>query len=354
MAKEKCLNCGCGIGDLETPYVWHERIVCRACYAKLQPKSGMSKWIALVATTVAVGIAAFAIIRSVGPKPPSGDGSSSITSGSQQAANPRAVTSAGPPNVVPATAQKNLSSDSSAEVLARVATENERARQQAATLAAENERLRLQTAALAATPPPTAAIQSPPKLGRLIGSAWLTTNGGASNLMRGLQVTVLTPTIDSRPIVATAVAGIPRLQKEIDASKSLMLDAPPDLLEGFKRDLLDDQARIARIQKLVSNPPPTLDLAQAYSYLKDGSVTSANRANEIPDLPLARITVRYTKTNVDGKYTIADLAPGDYYIYASFISSSMGVDWLIPVQITAGEEKTLDLDNTNAATVRNH
>jgi hypothetical protein len=36
-----------------------------------------------------------------------------------------------------------------------------------------------------------------------------------------------------------------------------------------------------------------------------------------------------------------------------FVSSSMGVDWLVPIRINAGEETTVDLDNDNAATVRN-
>jgi hypothetical protein len=32
VAKDKCTNCGSEIGDLETPYVWQDRIVCRPCY----------------------------------------------------------------------------------------------------------------------------------------------------------------------------------------------------------------------------------------------------------------------------------------------------------------------------------
>jgi hypothetical protein len=54
MAPEKCLNCGCSIGDLETPYIWNGRVVCRSCYAKLQPKSVVRKWTVLVAACVAV------------------------------------------------------------------------------------------------------------------------------------------------------------------------------------------------------------------------------------------------------------------------------------------------------------
>jgi hypothetical protein len=52
--KEKCLNCGCGIGELETPFVWNERVVCRSCFKKLQPKSGMSKGAILAVAIVAI------------------------------------------------------------------------------------------------------------------------------------------------------------------------------------------------------------------------------------------------------------------------------------------------------------
>ena len=73
MAKEKCLNCGRGIGDLETAYIWNERIVCRSCYVKLQPRSGVSKGLLLVLGTVvvaAIGGAAFWISGPTRPPAP--------------------------------------------------------------------------------------------------------------------------------------------------------------------------------------------------------------------------------------------------------------------------------------------
>jgi hypothetical protein len=341
VVQEKCQNCGGGIGELETPHVWNERIVCRSCHAKLQPKSWMRKWTILGCAIVAVGIATFLIVRSVVP---------SVR------------------DAVPVNAQSNLTSDSAAQQLAKVAAENEMLRQQAVAEAAENEKIRQQIAALTAAPPPPVPAQAPPQSGRLTGSAWLTTNGGASNLMRGLNVAVLTPTIDSRPIVAMALAGIPNLQKEMDFDKSSIaeqkqLDAninesadTDELLKDHENDLAADQARIDRINRLASNPPPTLNLKQAYSFLKDGADTYENGANAIPNVPLvfAGNIVKSGKTNVDGKYIITDVAPGNYYIYALFGSSSMGVDWLVPIQINAGEETTVDLDNDNAATVRNN
>ncbi|MEA2707995.1 MAG: hypothetical protein QOF78_596 [Phycisphaerales bacterium] len=37
MQLETCANCGERIGELETPHVWNERIVCERCHVKLSP-----------------------------------------------------------------------------------------------------------------------------------------------------------------------------------------------------------------------------------------------------------------------------------------------------------------------------
>jgi hypothetical protein len=61
MPKEKCLNCGCAIGDLETPYLFDERIVCKSCYSKLQPASRIGKRGVVVGGVVIAVIACVAI-----------------------------------------------------------------------------------------------------------------------------------------------------------------------------------------------------------------------------------------------------------------------------------------------------
>jgi len=50
---EECANCGDQIGKLETPYVWRERIVCRACHAKLSIGNGAPNSPALRSTATA-------------------------------------------------------------------------------------------------------------------------------------------------------------------------------------------------------------------------------------------------------------------------------------------------------------
>jgi hypothetical protein len=36
---ERCANCGAVIGNLEKPYLWSEKVVCAACFARLQQQT---------------------------------------------------------------------------------------------------------------------------------------------------------------------------------------------------------------------------------------------------------------------------------------------------------------------------
>ena len=86
--------------------------------------------------------------------------------------------------------------------------------------------------------------------------------------------------------------------------------------------------------------------------LESGHVVSETQKEVGAKLPLQGTICKETKTNVEGKYLITDVDPGRYYIYASFESDSLWVEWLIPLEIKAGEEKSVDLDNDNAARIR--
>jgi len=60
-AVEKCCNCGCEIGDLETPDIWGNAIVCAKCRQKLSGKLSGS-WAFRVAAAVAVVFAIGAVV----------------------------------------------------------------------------------------------------------------------------------------------------------------------------------------------------------------------------------------------------------------------------------------------------
>lgn len=51
---ENCGNCGATIGELETPYVYGGHVVCRSCYAKLQPKDKRARLLISVASATLV------------------------------------------------------------------------------------------------------------------------------------------------------------------------------------------------------------------------------------------------------------------------------------------------------------
>ena len=65
---EKCENCGTTIGDLETPYVWRERVICGKCLL-IEGENMKRKW-AFIASLICNAIMLLLVvvieIRAVG------------------------------------------------------------------------------------------------------------------------------------------------------------------------------------------------------------------------------------------------------------------------------------------------
>ncbi|MGD0464497.1 MAG: hypothetical protein ABSB74_18585 [Tepidisphaeraceae bacterium] len=55
------------------------------------------------------------------------------------------------------------------------------------------------------------------------------------------------------------------------------------------------------------------------------------------------------QTNVDGKFVIDKVQAGDYYLVSSFESSTLLIEWIIPIHVEGDKETTVDLYNDTAA-----
>ena len=55
------------------------------------------------------------------------------------------------------------------------------------------------------------------------------------------------------------------------------------------------------------------------------------------------------RTNVDGKFVIEKVQAGDYYLVSSFESSTLLMEWIIPIHLEGDKETTVDLYNGTAA-----
>jgi len=68
---------------------------------------------------------------------------------------------------------------------------------------------------------------------------------------------------------------------------------------------------------------------------------------------VARLRVRDAVTNIDGKYRIADLQGGRYYVYSLFATDHAAVEWMRPIMVDRSEEVSCDLYNETATTIVN-
>jgi len=54
-------------------------------------------------------------------------------------------------------------------------------------------------------------------------------------------------------------------------------------------------------------------------------------------------------TGIDGKYSVSNLAEGDYILYAQAAAAKYIIEWCVPVTVKAGQITKVDLFNENAA-----
>jgi hypothetical protein len=197
--------------------------------------------------------------------------------------------------------------------------------------------------------------------GSIVGAVWLTKNDGSSNLLRGRDIAILTRSIPSTSIVPELRKQIPRWQNLIDDYSKMIRDLEDsnrkyEDVGGYSaKTIAEDRKTIseynAKMKTIVSYcalPPRNIDLLDAYKILKeastDGLVTIPN---------LNELVVLRGRTNVDGKYQITGIPVGKYYVYSFFGTASVWVEWLVPIDVKDGEAN-VDLDNSNAATLRNN
>jgi hypothetical protein len=58
-------------------------------------------------------------------------------------------------------------------------------------------------------------------------------------------------------------------------------------------------------------------------------------------------------TGIDAKYSISDLKPGDYILYAQMSSAFSLIEWCIPVTVKGEQTVKVDFFNENAALILN-
>jgi len=208
-------------------------------------------------------------------------------------------------------------------------------------------------AAVAESPPPASATA-------VFGAAWLDRNNGDTSLQRGLRVQVLCPVVSSAPVVATIRVAIPEWKKDAEDERKLAKRCDDEARDGdgsgawakMKREDLESaakcEAKVEKFQKFIVEARGGIGLVDAHSIIaetmRDGRVHF--------DTTAAAGLVIEVRTDVDGKYSIAGLPHGKYYLHAKIDTPLMFVEWLAPIDAQGGSIK-IDLDNKNAIVIHN-
>lgn len=218
-----------------------------------------------------------------------------------------------------------------------------------AALCAENKRLRKDRES--ATAPPPATLQT----ASITGSAWLSKNGGESDLLRGLHVQILAMHADPQAVGDSlreeAIAFDQAADEQDEFSKGFREDD-----EYGKKVVLEyktqakqyrDVAAFMRVSAGKIRPNITLD--DAYKVL----VAAARFGSPSFKRVALAATVLDVKADVNGKYQLSQVPSGHYYLHALLDTKSFYAEWLIPIVVTPDADMKIDLDNDNAVLIKN-
>jgi|GEM_PF-2937796 len=147
------------------------------------------------------------------------------------------------------------------------------------------------------------------------GAAWVTLRSGQSDLLRGLEVTLLT-------------------DEAINAVQTLpgTTNAPPGSFFGFFSANGLFGPKVGEVNIATSDWLRQLWIDRFFQEL---------------DKKLVPHVVRITKTDVDAKYEIREVPRGVFVVYAKYKTEFSAAYWLVRVVAAPGRTIKVDLDNSN-------
>ena len=166
------------------------------------------------------------------------------------------------------------------------------------------------------------------------GAASVVRKNGDSIILRGLHIHLLRPAFaDSSPVCDLAAVSIPSLEElrkfpngqlEIEGKHPITSDDPNDISVRMQKSQVDILTadvksytqRINTINKFAQQHPSNMKDVDAYQLLLVASI------NGKVDFPYSSVPVTDIDTDVDGKYTLSNVAPGDYCVFANFDSGN--------------------------------
>ena len=241
-----------------------------------------------------------------------------------------------------------------------------------ARLRAEIDRLK----GLVANPPKSAPVSKPAEVayGKVSGAAWTVKNDGTSNLMRGIPIIIVEKETTDVPKlighlkkVKNGWVALAKLCNE-EAERKRNDPGNANLSDGGKymRSLADKDAdeadscdaKAKAIQKRVDQLSGTtsIDRLRALELEKQDLESDKHTVDVLPEVLTGGgqngTNFGSGKTNVDGKFVLDMVPPGDYYLVSCFASATLIIEWIVPIHVVGNKETTVDLDSDNAAFIK--
>jgi DNA-directed RNA polymerase subunit RPC12/RpoP len=217
---------------------------------------------------------------------------------------------------------------------------------------------------------PNSPVSRPSRVkAKVKGGAWVTKKTGNSEVLRGLKVYLLKASANNGQLLTLLNTHLVDEEKALtDARNKVKWNEQydtehPDAKdnEGIQAGNKRDAALAKLIEALVSSrqneiktasqEPPTqaIDLKELYKQIPESpSVAVASLWGSIA----AEQLTDDTHTGIDGTYEMT--VTGDsFYLYAHYDTEYSVIEWFMPVKATEDGEIKIDLQNSNAAFIRN-
>lgn len=178
------------------------------------------------------------------------------------------------------------------------------------------------------------------------GSAWLKRKSGDSEVIRGLRILVLRPSVDRPTLRHCLEEQAARIKRDVEFNKDLASRYNTPLEEA---DAAIDKVKLSEVDRKLANLPDSMDLAELLEFLcRVDPLKIPSGFGPALDAEL----VTEAHTSVDGKFELPNVPGGHYYLHASESAQRYFVEWLIPVD-AKGEVINVDFENANAAAIYN-
>lgn len=213
--------------------------------------------------------------------------------------------------------------------------------------------------------------------GAIEGGAWVVKGGGQSELLRGLTVYVLPALLDSQK-VQVGLAGLRKecsYWQEVSRQSADKYSRPvPHVTDADFDDMTKEVPKYKATEMLMKKYGDEVDgWTKNSTQLKTIEVYNTTRmvnrdcqgSDEISRIlyvdhadsdkawPAIVAVAALSKgtTGIDAKYSITDLKPGEYILYARMSTAFSLIEWCIPIAIKGEQTAKQDFFNDNAVLI---